>query len=159
MYVNNHTEVWGSWYDPSSGTWGYACCHSIIHVSYCSGEAGIQAAEASSAQNLLASAAAAGPSKAISYQPPPEDRQDASEKEKVLQNYSKKRVGEGDVEMDRARLSEAISEEKKRKMRGEESEDRSGKKRKNVPESGSHDVTEEELGMWFPSVAFLYDER
>ncbi|KAJ7859740.1 hypothetical protein B0H13DRAFT_1639942, partial [Mycena leptocephala] len=64
--------------------------------------------------------------------------------ERVEQNYSKKRVGEGDVRLDDERLSRALHEEKKRKAaRGEEDDDRLGKKRKNA--GGSHDVTEEEL--------------
>jgi len=141
VYVNNHTDVWGSWYDPSSGTWGYACCHSIIHVSYCSGKEGIEAAKASSAQNLLASTSASAQA-----EPPRSLAETASSRdlsERVEQNYSKKRVGEGDVRLNEERLSRALQEEKKRKARGEEDDDRSGKKRKNA--GGSHDVTEEEL--------------
>ncbi|KAF8210534.1 Pre-mRNA splicing Prp18-interacting factor-domain-containing protein [Mycena galopus ATCC 62051] len=141
VYVNNHTDVWGSWYDPSSGTWGYACCHSIIHVSYCSGKEGIEAAMASSAQNLLASTSASAHA-----EPPRSLAETASTREpseRVEQNYSKKRVGEGDVRLDDERLSRALQEEKKRKGRAEEDDDRSGKKRKNA--GGSHDVTEEEL--------------
>ncbi|TFK44393.1 pre-mRNA-splicing factor SLU7 [Crucibulum laeve] len=143
VYVNNHTEVWGSWYDTSTGTWGYACCHSIIHISYCSGQAGIEAAQASSAQNLLASAAASVITAEKVAQS--DAKEAASASEKVEQNYSKKRVGEGDVKLDKERLAQAINEEKKRKMRGEDDDDRSGKKRKGALESGSHDVTEEEL--------------
>ncbi|KAJ7268758.1 pre-mRNA-splicing factor SLU7 [Mycena haematopus] len=141
VYVNNHTDVWGSWYDASSGTWGYACCHSTIHVSYCSGKEGIEAAKASSAQNLLASA-----SGSANAEPPRSLAETASAREpseRVEQNYSKKRVGEGDVRIDEDQLSRALQEEKKRKARGEEDTDRSGKKRKNA--GGSHDVTEEEL--------------
>ncbi|VDM95666.1 unnamed protein product, partial [Thelazia callipaeda] len=37
-YINNHTTVWGSYWD--SGQWGYACCHSFLRNSYCIGEAG-----------------------------------------------------------------------------------------------------------------------
>lgn len=65
---------------------------------------------------------------------------------RIDQNYSKKRVGEGDVSLDKDRLAEAISEEKKRKVRGDKDDDRSSKKIKGL-QSGSHDVTEEELGM------------
>ena len=36
--VNNHTSVWGSWW--SNFQWGYACCHSAIKNSYCTGEEG-----------------------------------------------------------------------------------------------------------------------
>lgn len=44
-YVNNHTQVWGSWW--SQGFWGYACCRSSVKGSYCTGQAGIDAASAS----------------------------------------------------------------------------------------------------------------
>lgn len=49
---NNHTQVWGSWYDLGGGEWGYGCCRSMVWNSYCTGEAGIEASKAS-----LASAA------------------------------------------------------------------------------------------------------
>ncbi|KAJ6500145.1 Pre-mRNA splicing Prp18-interacting factor-domain-containing protein [Mycena vitilis] len=144
VYVNNHTEVWGSWYDPSSGTWGYACCHSTIHVSYCSGQEGIEAAKASSAQNLLATTSAAVKAEQARSLAEMASARDTSERsERTEQNFSKKRVGEGDVRLDDDRLSRALQEEKKRKARGQEDEDRTGKKRKNA--GGSHDVTEEEL--------------
>ncbi|KAI5789045.1 Pre-mRNA splicing Prp18-interacting factor-domain-containing protein [Geopyxis carbonaria] len=42
-YVNNHTSVWGSWWE--NFKWGYACCHSTIRNSYCTGEDGIKAAD------------------------------------------------------------------------------------------------------------------
>lgn len=38
VYVNNHTSVWGSYYN--SGEWGYSCCHSKVKNSYCVGENG-----------------------------------------------------------------------------------------------------------------------
>ena len=38
ILVNNHTSVWGSWW--SNFRWGYACCHSNIKNSYCTGEEG-----------------------------------------------------------------------------------------------------------------------
>ncbi|KII92763.1 hypothetical protein PLICRDRAFT_484383 [Plicaturopsis crispa FD-325 SS-3] len=142
VYMNNHTAVWGSWYDPGSGTWGYACCHSIIHISYCAGQAGIDAANASSAQQMLAetpSSSSAAPTK------PPPVQDEPEERERVEQNFSKKRVGEGDVQLDKERLARAINEEKKRKMRGEDDGDRFTKKQKGGETKGSHDVTEEEL--------------
>jgi pre-mRNA-processing factor SLU7 len=42
-YNGNHTSVWGTWWDHFQ--LGYACCHSSIKNSYCSGEEGIAAAE------------------------------------------------------------------------------------------------------------------
>lgn len=38
VHINNHTSVWGSWW--SNFKWGYACCHSMIKNSYCTGEEG-----------------------------------------------------------------------------------------------------------------------
>ncbi|KAF9010519.1 pre-mRNA-splicing factor SLU7 [Cyathus striatus] len=148
VYINNHTAVWGSWYDTSTGTWGYACCHSNVHISYCSGQAGIEAAQASSAQNLLTS------------EPQTRGERMTEEKqqtEKVEQNYSKKRVGEGEVKLDKDRLAQAIMDEKKRKGRGEDQDERLGKKRKGVIESGSHEVTEEELEAYRMSRRMIED--
>ena len=38
VFVNNHTSVWGSWW--TRFQWGYACCHSVVKNSYCTGEEG-----------------------------------------------------------------------------------------------------------------------
>lgn len=156
VLINNHTAVWGSWYDPFSGKWGYTCCQSTIHVSYCAGEAGIEAARASSAQHLLGQSPGVGPlssAAAENSKPLTKSYADSGSKERVEQNYSKLRVGEGDIKIDNDRLAKALQEERKRKLRGNDDGDRFGKKKKGVPESGNHDVTEEELGRFFwPSV-------
>ncbi|EDN03296.1 splicing factor SluA [Histoplasma capsulatum] len=49
ILINNHTSVWGSWW--SNFVWGYACCHSTVKNSYCTGEEGKTAFE--EAQNML----------------------------------------------------------------------------------------------------------
>lgn len=150
--VNNHTAVWGSWYDLSSGVWGYACCHSTIHVSYCSGQAGIEVAQASSAPNLLTSASVTSGSVSLIKKPSTiktgicaESRDELAQK--VGQNYSKKRVGDGDVKLDKELLQRAITAERKRKLTiGDDDHGRLSKKGKNALEGGNRDVTEEELG-------------
>lgn len=43
VFINNHKSVWGSWW--SNFKWGYACCHSFIKNSYCTGDEGKQAWE------------------------------------------------------------------------------------------------------------------
>ena len=43
VFVNNHTAVWGSWW--RDFRWGYACCHSTVKNSYCTGEEGRRAFE------------------------------------------------------------------------------------------------------------------
>ena len=45
VFTNNHTSVWGSWWHDF--TWGYACCHSTVKNSYCTGEDGRRAWEES----------------------------------------------------------------------------------------------------------------
>ena len=43
VFINNHTSVWGSWW--KDFTWGYACCHSTVKNSYCTGEEAKKALE------------------------------------------------------------------------------------------------------------------
>ncbi|CAI7902499.1 unnamed protein product [Closterium sp. NIES-54] len=57
VYVNNHTSVWGSFW--KDGQWGYACCHQMLRLSYCTGSAGIQAAEAAAEATKAAALAGA----------------------------------------------------------------------------------------------------
>ncbi|XP_022694695.1 pre-mRNA-splicing factor SLU7-like isoform X2 [Varroa jacobsoni] len=38
VFINNHTTVWGSYWD--SFRWGYKCCHQLVKQSYCTGIAG-----------------------------------------------------------------------------------------------------------------------
>ncbi|KAL1851936.1 mRNA splicing protein [Paecilomyces lecythidis] len=49
ILINNHTAVWGSWWH--NFEWGYACCHSTVKNSYCTGEEGKRAFE--EAGNML----------------------------------------------------------------------------------------------------------
>lgn len=133
VYINNHTSVWGSWYDTASSTWGYACCHSTVHISYCTGEAGKQAAAASSAQNLLT-----GSSR-------PEDSTPRSPE--GGRDKGKQRKTDIDVEAEHGKLSD----ERKRKARANEGDDRFSKKSKDeeAVESKKFDVSEDELGTAF----------
>lgn len=48
VLINNHKSVWGSWW--SNFKWGYACCHSFVKNSYCTGEEGKAAWEAAERQ-------------------------------------------------------------------------------------------------------------
>ncbi|KAF1365690.1 ANTH-domain-containing protein [Lizonia empirigonia] len=43
VFPGNHTSVWGSWW--ANFQWGFACCHSTVKNSYCTGEAGKAAFE------------------------------------------------------------------------------------------------------------------
>jgi len=143
VYINNHTHVWGSWYDLSTSLWGYACCHSTVHISYCTGQVGIEAAADSSAKNLLASSL-----KPVETVPDPVETvqgssKDAEERRRAAKNaFSKERVGEGEIELDKERLSQALKEEKKRKGRVDDD----GRLGKRVKGDESYEVTEERLG-------------
>jgi pre-mRNA-processing factor SLU7 len=111
---------------------------------------GIEAAQASSAQHLLASSTTQASQQNI-------DTEDRMERvERIDQNYSKKRIGEGEVKLDQDRLAQAVLDEKKRKSRGmKDEDDRSSKKQKSGLESGSHEVTEEELGIYISPLVSL----
>ncbi|KAK1400103.1 hypothetical protein POM88_009966 [Heracleum sosnowskyi] len=43
FYINDHTTVWGSW--RNNHQWGYRCCKQLIRNTYCTGAAGIAAAD------------------------------------------------------------------------------------------------------------------
>jgi pre-mRNA-processing factor SLU7 len=149
VFIVNHTAVWGSWYDPSTSSWGYACCHSTIHASYCAGEAGIEAARASSARDILA-AAVSTTTKNLTEANASQRDESSDGREKKAQNPFKRNLGEGDVVFDKTRLAQAINDEKKRKMRGEDDEERWGTKKPKAFEEDGRDVTEEDLGMFSP---------
>lgn len=38
VLIHNHSTIWGSWW--ANFKWGYACCHSTVKNSYCTGEEG-----------------------------------------------------------------------------------------------------------------------
>ena len=109
---------------------------------------GIEAAEASSAQQLLASSSTQPSQQKV-------DTEDNPERvERVDQNYSKKRIGEGDVKLDQDLLAQSVLDEKKRKSGGmKDGDDRSSKKQKSG--LGSHEVTEEELGTFLLFFLFV----
>lgn len=52
VLVNNHTAIWGSYYNVFRSAWGYGCCHSLIRNSYCTGEVGRVANDAANNANM-----------------------------------------------------------------------------------------------------------
>ncbi|KAL6858181.1 mRNA splicing protein [Amphichorda felina] len=104
IFINNHTSVWGSWW--SNFKWGYACCHSIIKNSYCTGEEGKQAWEAAEQQRTGANLIEAKPEDGEKQ----DENEENAEKEKD-EGASKKRTRE---EMLNG-VSEAEMEEYRRK--------------------------------------------
>ena len=52
VFINNHTSVWGSYFNRTRFAWGYACCHSLVRNSYCVGAAGIAINDAANNQAI-----------------------------------------------------------------------------------------------------------
>jgi pre-mRNA-processing factor SLU7 len=50
VYTNNHTSVWGSYYNRARATWGYACCHSCMRNAFCTGAKGRVANDAANSE-------------------------------------------------------------------------------------------------------------
>ena len=52
VFEGNHRSVWGSYYSRVKGEWGFACCWQTLRNSYCTGEAGKKAIQASMRQTV-----------------------------------------------------------------------------------------------------------
>lgn len=166
VITGNHSTVWGSWYNLKSGQWGYACCHAILHGAYCTGTAGIAAsAEEADVKSLLAKSAAFSAPPPVEALPPAHLKGKGKESvggEDVPQ-FSKVRVGEGEIKLNKDKLEKALEEERKRKQEAEEEQSGGGfsmagrKKPKynNVSGAGGGEVTEEQLGSFSSFFFFL----
>ncbi|KAI9096231.1 Pre-mRNA splicing Prp18-interacting factor-domain-containing protein [Phlyctochytrium arcticum] len=148
--VLNHTAVWGSYW--KEGRWGYGCCHSMTRSAYCTGQAGIDAANAST--QLLT---AAEPAPSSSSEPPKSLLEQyvaraavegAQERTQTLKPRAE-RLGEGKVKIDKNKLKDALAEERKRKAQAhhddKDDERDMGKKAKYGSSKEIKEVTEEEL--------------
>ena len=82
VFTNNHTSVWGSWW--RNFEWGYACCHSLVKNSYCTGEEGRKALE--DAENLRM-----GETRAIEEPVDNKSEEPAEVEEQAPETFSKKR--------------------------------------------------------------------
>ncbi|ORY36153.1 hypothetical protein BCR33DRAFT_759054 [Rhizoclosmatium globosum] len=159
VLFQNHTAIWGSYWN--AGRWGYACCHAFVRSSYCTGQAGIEAAAASNklmqdnVNNAQAhqEAAAAKSLYETHLLKTAKELTSASAKEDKKKEKGGKgaRLGEGEVVIDNEKLKKALEREEARKRLagGAGSDDEggvAGKKRKkyNTVED-SVDVTEEDL--------------
>jgi pre-mRNA-processing factor SLU7 len=124
VFMNNHTTVWGSWWKDHQ--WGYKCCKQFTRNSYCTGQAGIDAAEASA--DLMRSNI---------------ERKEALQEaavEKVEKNLATwgSEVAD-DLVLDKKKLKDALKKEDERLR--EEKDER--KRKYNV--TYSNDVTQEEM--------------
>ncbi|KAI2637978.1 Pre-mRNA splicing Prp18-interacting factor-domain-containing protein [Hypomontagnella submonticulosa] len=115
VYINNHTSVWGSWW--SNFKWGYACCHSFIKNSYCTGEEGKQAWEAADKQRTGASLIEEAPAQEEEVSKKADDTE-------APQNAGKKRTmeemmgGVSEAELDEYRRKRAAADDPMAKFLG-----------------------------------------
>ncbi|KAK9704838.1 hypothetical protein RND81_07G014200 [Saponaria officinalis] len=124
VYTNNHTSVWGSWWKDFQ--WGYKCCKQTIRNSYCTGAAGIEAAEAMG-ELMKAN---------IARKEASEDKPAAVEERKLATWGTDV---PDDLVLNEKKLAEALKKEDKRKR--EETDER--KRKFNV--KYDNDVTPEEM--------------
>lgn len=110
VLVNNHKSIWGSWW--SNFKWGYACCHSFVKNSYCTGEEGKAAWEAAERQrtgaNLVGQEEDAEQPEAEKEKPEKKEQDDAKAKkrtreemlngvtEEEMEEYRRKRTAADD---------------------------------------------------------------
>ncbi|KAL8354424.1 hypothetical protein RB601_004020 [Gaeumannomyces tritici] len=99
MFPNNHLSIWGSWW--SNFKWGYACCHSLMRNSYCTGEEGKAAWEAAERQRTGVGLIEAEPEDHENHKEPDKKERSPSP-EAVSPSKSKKRVA--------GEMTDAISE-------------------------------------------------
>lgn len=135
VLINNHTAVWGSWWH--DGAWGYACCHSMVKNSYCTGKVGVKAAEQTEEQMLRNMEARAKAE---------EEMQKKRENSK-LNGYKKAadvwgEAPDGDVELDEKKLKEAMKK-LDREEREVETDER--KRKFNSLKGGDEGITPEEM--------------
>lgn len=100
VHINNHTSVWGSYW--SDFKWGFACCHSTVKNSYCTGEEGKGAWEAAERQRTGAD---------LVENKPDEEEIEEDKTEKKDEVVTKKRTREEMING----VSEAEMEEYRRK--------------------------------------------
>ncbi|KAG2770251.1 hypothetical protein JG687_00010464 [Phytophthora cactorum] len=136
-FENNHTCIWGSWFDRSEMTWGYACCHSKVRKSYCTGEDGKKAIEDSKMAN------ADRPMLKVpeKLEPVQADGSAAAQAGGVI-NKRSEMYGENIApELDEKKLKKAIKKAAKEKKKQAEQDD---KKRK-YNSTGNYEVNAEEM--------------
>jgi len=122
VYVNNHTSVWGSYWD--EGRWGYQCCHSFVKNSYCTGAAGKKAGE----KNLTL------PPKSNPEEKEADDQDGAVEGEEE----AKKQAEKEDADRRKRAADMAKSEEKRKKKREKKKRKKEKKKKRKKAKKRRH---------------------
>ncbi|KAL6882506.1 Pre-mRNA splicing Prp18-interacting factor domain-containing protein [Trichoderma longibrachiatum] len=118
VLINNHTSVWGSWW--SNFKWGYACCHSFIKNSYCTGEEGKAAWEAAERQRYAAPELQQQETEPMSTEneelEPTTDSQTARTKKRTQAEMNG--MGVSEAEMDEYRRKRTVAQDPMAKLLG-----------------------------------------
>jgi pre-mRNA-processing factor SLU7 len=88
VLINNHTAVWGSWW--SNFKWGYACCHSMVKNSYCTGEEGKKAFD--EADRLRTGGVLIGKEPAKEIEWPSNEVAEEAKEDAAVSQFAKKRT-------------------------------------------------------------------
>ncbi|KAL3659281.1 hypothetical protein V7S43_015859 [Phytophthora oleae] len=136
-FENNHTRIWGSWFDRSEMAWGYACCYSKVRKSYCTGEDGKRAVEESKSANTER-AMLKVPEK---LEPGQADSSASAQAGGVISKRSEMYGENITPELDEKKLKKAIKKAAKEKKQQAEQDD---KKRK-YNSMGNYEVKAEEM--------------
>eukprot|EP00638_Chattonella_subsalsa_P013470 CAMPEP_0117814106 /NCGR_PEP_ID=MMETSP0948-20121206/23932_1 /TAXON_ID=44440 /ORGANISM="Chattonella subsalsa, Strain CCMP2191" /LENGTH=346 /DNA_ID=CAMNT_0005651641 /DNA_START=90 /DNA_END=1129 /DNA_ORIENTATION=+ len=115
---NNHTAIWGSYFDRRCLKWGYGCCHSLQRNSYCTGEKGKKANEDANSSLAIDKA-----QQRKMLQPKPVAERQVQvplDKSKLYGEYSA-------VDLDKEKLKKAIAEQERFQKQKVEMDDRKRK--------------------------------
>jgi pre-mRNA-processing factor SLU7 len=144
VFVGNHTKVWGSWWQ--GGSWGYACCHSQVKHSYCTGAAGIEASQEAGqlmAHNVAAAARAAAATAAAAA---------ATADGTAAAPFGQKSVTWGsdvpaELQLDPKKLAAALARQEM-ELRGDGAGGQGDERKRGYNSLGEAAVTEEDMEAW-----------
>ncbi|KAG6195837.1 mRNA splicing protein [Claviceps purpurea] len=121
VLINNHTSVWGSWW--SNFKWGYACCHSYVKNSYCTGEEGKAAWEAAERQRTganLIEAATEGDETQTQEEEEGGAKKEASDVNAKKRSRQEMLNGVSEAELDEYRRKRAAADDPMAKLLGQD---------------------------------------
>lgn len=101
VFLSNHRTVWGSYW--KEGRWGFRCCHSYVRGSYCTGEAGKEAASVDIMVPLISGEN--------------EDDEEEEEPKSLLEQHKETLLEERKQEERKRRKNKKKKDKKKRKRR------------------------------------------
>ncbi|KAI1322626.1 putative mRNA splicing protein [Xylariaceae sp. FL0255] len=118
VFSNNHTSVWGSWW--SNFKWGYACCHSFVKNSYCTGEDGKKAWENAERHRTGVGLVEDAPPERETQAPVPEETETAKQPAAKKRTMEEMMGGVTEAEMDEYRRKRTAGDDPMAKFLGKD---------------------------------------